>query len=222
MAMGQPRAWIVRNERHDQVPTGGQQRHISAWRIAQIVLHRLVAKVTAALRDDEEIVAMEMHRVRHGKVRVHDYVHPFVGVGEGNEIVRCSEGVDSPLDLQDRWFGPIAFETRVVDEPAGELMFVLCQSYSLVDGGYFLRDVLAEIGNELVGVFISAFVGEGVACAGGESRGRAVVKYASDVVRGGICTTRELWDSADPEVRSDAGLISGDDYIVAFALGRVG
>lgn len=85
--MHQPRPRIIRLKRNNQIPRRRQHRRIASWRIDQRQIHT-VRISTRPLRKDEEVVSVEVNRMRHAQRRLNHNIHPFIRIRQLNDRIR--------------------------------------------------------------------------------------------------------------------------------------
>lgn len=231
--MHEPRAGVVRLERHDHVPVQGHRGDISSWWVRECQVHRVVERAES-LRDDKVVVAVEVHGVGSVAVRnvLNPKVHPLVrhaerdGVVVGEPLLRRVARVGPRrvvlVDHQVGGRGEVDPDVRAVEgeqEPGGHGDEAIVQVQK--GNGVWGRDVQAHVRDEFVVRFVLALravLGGWVGCRGQGGGVCASVAYdAERVVPCVVVAAGTLPDGSEPIVVR--GCVGFDDHVVPLAHG---
>ena len=229
MAVHQPCPWIVAREGDNHPPRVRQERHVPPRRILKRqVRDTRIRKVTGALAQHVEIVAVQVDRMRHGRCLRYLLDDPIIPVHASFELDQVfTFGVVGIflLDVgEDRLF-PIYVDGSEVDTPDDDVLLVTSGTCVLRDvdvqilrlrGESGRGDIVGNVGDERRVFF--AVLGFGSPSAGGiDCRGASVAEDGRGtvhVVIGALATC--FGDGAEPPV-GVVILVSFDDYVVALA-----
>jgi hypothetical protein len=214
MAMGQPHAGVVGDEREHQPAGGGQERGIATGRVGEVEGRRRV-EGAESFGEDPEVVAVEMDRVRERDGRLDDDVDHLLGGGELDEQGAgvCRQRV-AFLDVEKRRVVVLGHEGVAIEIPLVQVVLVGLDDDGQRGGcNVCWAGVEGDLGDQVGESYVDALVRVGGAHGGWSGAGETlVVERGLDVsVLDGV-GARFLVVDTEPECTRR--LVGCDDNII--------